>query len=285
MSVVLDELLTLLKLETIDKGIYRGQSQDLGYRALFGGQVLGQALAAAQETISPDRFVHSLHSYFLLAGDASKPVIYEVEEIRNGGSFSTRRVKAIQNGKAIFYMMASFQLQEGGFDHQDTMPETLPPEELSSLYDFFAAHKEILPEAMQEKFLTEKPIETRPVEQYDWFKPEKSNPSCKMWLKTNGSMPDNLQIHTCMLAYASDFHFLPTSLMPHGASHLQPNLQIATIDHSMWFHRPFKFDDWLLYSMDSPSASNGRGLVKGKIYNRKGELVVSTMQEGVIRQR
>jgi len=285
MSVVLDELLTLLKLETIDKGTYRGQSQDLGYRALFGGQVLGQALSAAQETVSADRFVHSLHSYFLLAGDASKPVIYEVEEIRNGGSFSTRRVKAVQNGKTIFYMMASFQLQEEGFNHQETMPETLPPEELSSLYDFFVANKDALPETMQEKFFTEKPIETRPVKQYDWFNPEKSSPTCKMWLKTNGSMPDNLQIHTCMLAYASDFHFLPTALMPHGASHLQPNFQIATIDHSMWFHRPFKFDDWLLYSIDSPSASNGRGLVNGKIYNRQGELVVSTMQEGVIRQR
>jgi len=285
MSVVLDELLDLLKLETIDKGIYRGQSQDLGFRALFGGQVLGQALSAAQETVSADRFVHSLHSYFLRAGDASKPVIYEVEEIRNGGSFSTRRVKALQNGKAIFYMTASFQLQEGGFNHQDAMPETIPPEELSSLYDFLAAHKDVLPETMREKFLTEKPIETRPVKQYNWFKPEKTSSNYKMWLKTNGSLPNNLQIHTCMLAYASDFHFLPTSLMPHGVSHWQPNFQIATIDHSMWFHRPFSFDDWLLYSMDSPSASNGRGLVNGKIYNRQGELVVSTMQEGVIRQR
>jgi len=285
MSVVLDELLSLLTLETIDKGIYRGQSQDLGFRALFGGQVLGQALSAAQETVSTDRFVHSLHSYFLRAGDASKAVIYEVEEIRNGASFSTRRVKALQNGKAIFYMTASFQLQEEGFDHQDTMPETIPPEELSSLYDFLAAHKEVLPETMREKFLTEKPIETRPIKQYDWFKPEKSSSNYKMWLKTNGSLPTNLQIHTCMLAYASDFHFLPTSLMPHGASHWQPNFQIATIDHSMWFHRPFSFDDWLLYSMNSPSASNGRGLVRGKIYNRQGELVASTMQEGVIRQR
>ncbi len=285
MSVVLDELLDLLKLETIDKGIYRGQSQDLGFRALFGGQVLGQALSAAQETVSADRFVHSLHSYFLRAGDASKPVIYEVEEIRNGASFSTRRVKALQNGKAIFYMTASFQLQEGGFNHQDAMPETIPPEELSSLYDFLAAHKDVLPETMREKFLTEKPIETRPVKQYNWFKPEKTSSNYKMWLKTNGSLPNNLQIHTCMLAYASDFHFLPTSLMPHGVSHWQPNFQIATIDHSMWFHRPFSFDDWLLYSMDSPSASNGRGLVNGKIYNRQGELVVSTMQEGVIRQR
>jgi len=285
MSVVLDELLDLLKLETIDKGIYRGQSQDLGFRALFGGQVLGQALSAAQETVSADRFVHSLHSYFLRAGDASKSVIYEVEEIRNGASFSTRRVKALQNGKAIFYMTASFQLQEGGFNHQDAMPETIPPEELSSLYDFLAAHKDVLPETMREKFLTEKPIETRPVKQYNWFKPEKTSSNYKMWLKTNGSLPNNLQIHTCMLAYASDFHFLPTSLMPHGVSHWQPNFQIATIDHSMWFHRPFSFDDWLLYSMDSPSASNGRGLVNGKIYNRQGELVVSTMQEGVIRQR
>ena len=285
MSVVLDELLSLLTLETIGEGIYRGQSQDLGFRALFGGQVLGQALSAAQETVSADRFVHSLHSYFLRAGDASKPVIYEVEEIRNGASFSTRRVQAVQNGKAIFYMTASFQQLEGGFNHQDTMPDTIPPEELSSLYDFLAAHKDALPETMREKFLTEKPIETRPIHQYNWFKPEKSSASYKMWLKTNGSLPNNLHIHSCMLAYASDFHFLPTALMPHGASHWQPNFQIATIDHSMWFHRPFSFDDWLLYSMNSPSACNGRGLVQGKIYNRQGDLVASTMQEGVIRQR
>tara|TARA_R110001583_G_scaffold19560_2_gene76428 strand:+ start:6851 stop:7708 length:858 start_codon:yes stop_codon:yes gene_type:complete len=285
MSVVLDELLALLKLEVIEQGIYRGQSQDLGFRALFGGQVMGQALSAAQETISEDRFVHSLHSYFLRAGDASKPVVYEVEDIRNGASFSTRRVQAIQNGKAIFYMTASFQQPEEGFNHQDSMPTVPGPEGIASYSDFIAEHQETLPKAMREKFLAEKPIEIRPIQQYNWLKPEKTDSNYQIWLKTNGSLPDDLRNHSCMLAYASDFHFLPASLLPHGASHLLPNFQIATVDHAMWFHRPFRFDDWLLYCIDSPSASNGRGLVRGQIYNRQGELVASTMQEGVIRQR
>lgn len=285
MSIVLNELLALLKLETIEKGIYRGQSQDLGFRALFGGQVMGQALSAAQETVGADRYVHSLHSYFLRAGDASKPVVYEVEDIRNGISFSTRRIKAIQNGIAIFYMTASFQCPEEGFNHQDSMPTVPTPDNLTSFSDFLSAHKDDLPRGMRENFLAEKPIEIRPVQQHNWLKPEKTDSNCQVWLKTNGSLPDDLRIHNCILAYASDFHFLPTALLPHAASHLLPNFQIATIDHSMWFHRPFRFDDWLLYSMNSPSASNGRGLVRGQIFSRQGELVASTMQEGVIRQR
>ncbi|WP_159817141.1 acyl-CoA thioesterase II [Colwellia sp. 20A7] len=285
MSSVLKELLALLKLEVIEKGIYRGQSQDLGFRALFGGQVMGQALSAAQATIDEDRFIHSLHSYFLLAGDASKPVVYEVEDIRNGNSFSTRRVKAIQNGKAIFYMTASFQKFEQGFDHQDSMPTVPGPDGLASYSDFIIKHKDAFPQPMRDKLLAEMPIEIRPVQQYNWLKPEKTDSTCQTWLKTNGTLPDDLRHHSCMLAYASDFQFLPASLMPHGASHFSPNFQIATVDHAMWFHRPFRFDDWLLYCIDSPSASNGRGLVRGQIYNRKGELVASTMQEGVIRQR
>jgi acyl-CoA thioesterase-2 len=285
MSIVLKELLSLLKLETIEKKIYRGQSQDLGFKTLFGGQVMGQALSAAQETVSEDRLVHSLHSYFLRAGDPSKPIVYEVENIRNGASFSTRRIKAIQNGKAIFYMTVSFQCTEKGFNHQDEMPTVPTPDDLPSYNDFILKHQDILPKSIREKFLAEKPIEIRPVRQYNWFKPEVTDSNDQIWLKTNGVLPDDLRIHTCMLAYASDFHFLPTALLPHGASHFLPNFQIATVDHSMWFHRPFRFDDWLLYSMDSPSASNGRGLVRGQIFNRQGELVASTMQEGVIRQR
>jgi len=285
MSQVLDELLALLKLEVIEQGIYRGQSQDLGFRALFGGQVMGQALSAAKETVEEDRLVHSLHSYFLRPGDASKPVVYEVEIIRDGKSFSTRRVQAIQNGKAIFYMTASFQYPELGFEHQDVMPDVPPPEEVASYSDFIQAHQQYFPENLKDKFLAEKPIELRPIEAYNWYKPEPAPPVCNMWIKTNGELPDDLRIHMYMLAYSSDFHFLPTALFPHGVSHWQPNFQIATIDHAMWFHRPFRFDDWLLYSMQSPSASNGRGLVKGQIFNRQGELVASTMQEGVIRQR
>ena len=285
MTRVLDELSALLKLEVIEQGIYRGQSQDLGYRALFGGQVMGQALSAAQETIAEDRFVNSLHSYFLRPGDASLPVVYEVEVIRDGASFSTRRVQAVQNGKAIFYMTASFQHVEEGFEHQDIMPEVTSPEDLPSFTDYIKANQQSLPEPLREKFLAEKPVDIRPVQQYDWLKPKPTDSVNQMWIKANGDLPDDLGIHTYMLAYTSDFHFLPTALLPHGVSHWQPNFQIATIDHAMWFHRPFRFDDWLLYCMDSPSASNGRGLVRGQIYNRQGQLVASTMQEGVIRQR
>jgi acyl-CoA thioesterase-2 len=285
MTKVLNELSALLQLEFIEQGLYRGQSQDLGYKALFGGQVMGQALSAAQETMAENRFVHSLHSYFLRPGNASLPVVYEVEVIRDGASFSTRRVQAIQNGKAIFYMTASFQHAEQGFDHQDSMPNVAAPESLSSFTDYLKDNQEHIPEGLRQKFLAEKPIDIRPVQQYNWLAPKPTNSIHQVWIKANGQLSDDLRMHTYLLAYTSDFHFLPTALLPHGASHWQPNFQIATIDHAMWFHRPFRFDDWLLYCMDSPSASNGRGLVKGQIYDQKGRLVASTMQEGVIRQR
>ncbi|MDO6445299.1 acyl-CoA thioesterase II [Colwellia sp. 1_MG-2023] len=285
MSQVLKDLLTLLSLEKIEQGLYRGQSQDLGFKALFGGQVMGQALSAAQESVELDRHVHSLHSYFLRPGDAEKPIIYEVENIRDGRSFNTRRVKAIQNGQAIFYMTASFQLEEKGFDHQNIMPNVAGPDELPSFTDFIFDNQQYIPENVRGKFLSEKPIELKPVEQYNWIKPEKSEPICHMWIKANGQLPDDPRIHKYMLAYTSDFHFLPTALFSHGVSHWQPNFQIATIDHAMWFHRPFRFDDWLLYVMESPTSIGGRGLVRGQIYNQAGDLVATTMQEGVIRQR
>lgn len=285
MSQVLKDLLSLLTLEEIEQGLYRGQSQDLGFKALFGGQVMGQALSAAQETVEQSRHIHSLHSYFLRPGDAKKPVVYEVENIRDGRSFNTRRVKAIQNGKAIFYMTASFQQEEQGFDHQNTMPEVNGPEGLPSFTDFISDHQQFIPENVRGKFLSEKPIELRPVEQYNWVNPKKSPPKCHMWIKANGQLPDDPRIHKYMLAYTSDFHFLPTALFSHGVSHWQPNFQIATIDHAMWFHRAFRFDEWLLYVMESPTTVGGRGLVRGQIYNQAGHLVASTMQEGVIRQR
>jgi len=285
MSQVLDDLSALLKLEVIEQGIYRGQSQDLGLPQLFGGQVMGQALSAAQETVESQRHVHSLHSYFLRPGDAKKPVVYEVEKIRDGRSFSTRRVQAIQNGKAIYYMTASFQIEEQGLDHQDLMPEVAAPEDTPSYSDFIHANKAHIHQSVRDIFLREKPIEIRPIQQYNWINPEKMPAKCQMWIKANGELPDDQRIHTYMLAYTSDFHFLPTALMPHGRSHWQPKIQIATIDHAMWFHRPFRFDDWLLYATESPSASGGRGLVRGKIFNRQGQLVASTIQEGLIRPR
>jgi len=285
MSQVLHDLLDLLKLETIEQGIYRGQSQDLGFGAVFGGQVIGQALSAAKETLPEDRKVHSLHTYFLRPGDAHKPIVYDVENIRDGKSFSTRRVQAIQHGKPIFYMTASFQIDEPGFEHQDTMPEVPRPEGLVSDIDIYREHAELIPEAIRNKFICEKPIEMRFVTANNPFKPVVDEPRRYVWIRANGEMPDDPRVHKYLLAYASDFNFLPTALQPHGHSFAQPNIQMATIDHSMWFHKDFRMDDWLLYAIDSPVATGARGLVRGQVFSRDGTLVASTMQEGVMRKR
>lgn len=285
MSQVLDDLLSLLSLEEIEQGLYRGQSQDLGFRAVFGGQVMGQALSAAKETLPAGRIVHSLHSYFLRPGDAAKPIVYDVETIRDGKSFSTRRVSAIQYGKPIFYMTASFQGEEQGLSHQAIMPDVPAPEELRSSLEFYQENAQHIPEAIRNKFIREMPIEMRPVNFHNPFKPEALEPVKHIWFKANGDMPDDQRIHNYLLAYASDFEFLPTALQPHGVSFMQPNMQVATIDHAMWFHRPFRMDDWMLYTIDSPSASSGRGLVRGQFFDRQGNLVASTIQEGVMRQR
>ncbi|MCL5254770.1 MAG: acyl-CoA thioesterase II [Gammaproteobacteria bacterium] len=285
MSQVLQDLLNLLDLETIEEGLYRGQSQDLGFAALFGGQVMGQALCAAKKTLAEDRLVHSLHSYFLRPGDAHKPIVYDVENIRDGKSFSTRRVQAIQYGKPIFYMTASFQVAEEGIEHQAEMPDVPGPEGLISDLDVHRKHAELIPEALRSKFTSNKPILMRFVTDYNPFNPQKTEAKRYVWLKANGDMPDDLRVHKYLLAYASDFNFLPTALQPHGLSFASPKMQMATIDHAMWFHRDFRMDDWVLYAIDSPSASNARGLVRGQVFNRQGQLVASTMQEGLIRQR
>ncbi|WP_127347833.1 acyl-CoA thioesterase II [Pseudidiomarina mangrovi] len=285
MSQVLADLLDLLKLETIEQGIYRGQSQDLGFAAVFGGQVIGQALSAAKETLPEDRKVHSLHTYFLRPGDAHKPIIYDVETIRDGRSISTRRVQAIQYGKPIFYMTASFQIDECGFEHQTTMPEVPGPEGLVSDLDIYREHAELIPAAIRNKFISEKPIEMRFVTANNPFKPHVDKPQRYVWFRSNGAMPDDPRVHKYLLAYASDFNFLPTALQPHGTSFAQPGIQMATIDHSMWFHHDFRMDDWLLYAIDSPIACGARGLVRGQFFTRSGKLVASTMQEGVMRVR
>ncbi|WP_417683358.1 acyl-CoA thioesterase II [Pseudidiomarina aquimaris] len=284
MSQVLHDLLDLLRLETIEQGIYRGQSQDLGFGAVFGGQVIGQALSAAKETLPEDRKVHSLHSYFLRPGDAQKPIVYDVENVRHGKSFSTRRVKAVQYGNPIFYMTASFQIDEPGFEHQDTMPDVPGPEGLVSDIDIYREHADLIPERIRNKFISEKPIEMRFVTANNPFKPKVDEPKRYVWIKANGEMPDDPRIHKYLLAYASDFNFLPTALQPHGASFAQPNMQMATIDHSMWFHKDFRMDDWILYAIDSPVACGARGLVRGQFFTRDGVLVASTAQEGVMRQ-
>ncbi|AJI82384.1 acyl-CoA thioesterase [Yersinia enterocolitica] len=283
MSQALKKLLDLLFLEKIEEGIFRGQSEDLGLRQVFGGQVVGQAIYAAKQTVPTDRVVHSFHSYFLRPGDSSKPIIYDVETLRDGNSFSARRVSAIQNGKPIFYMTASFQSQEEGFEHQNTMPDVPPPEGLMSETDIARKFAHLIPEKVRDKFIGHQPIEMRPVKFHNPLQGSTAEPNRYVWFKANGEMPDDLRVHQYLLGYASDFNFLPTALQPHGIGFLEPGVQIATIDHSMWFHRPFRLDDWLLYAVESTSASGARGFVRGQIYNREGVLVASTVQEGVIR--
>lgn len=283
MSKPLDELLSLLKLEKLEQGLFRGQSENLGLPQVYGGQVIGQALSAARYTVEPDRTVHSFHSYFLYPGDPEKPIIYDVENLRDGRSFSTRRVKAIQNGRPIFYLTASYHGDEPGFEHQNTMPDIPGPENFASESELAASIADHLPEKLKRIFCGEKPIEMRPVTVVNPLKPSKVEPKQYLWMKANGDVPDDQLIHQYLLAYASDWGFLVTALHPHGISLMTPKLQVATIDHSIWFHRPFKMDEWLLYVIESPTASNTRGLVRGEIYNRQGDLVATAVQEGVMR--
>lgn len=285
MSQALKNLLDLLDLEKIEEGIYRGQSEDLGLRQVFGGQVVGQALYAAKQTVPLERNIHSFHSYFLRPGDSSQPIIYDVENLRDGNSFSARRVKAVQHGKPIFYMTASFQTAEEGFEHQNVMPEVPAPESLKSESEIANSMAHLIPESVREKFTCEKPLEMRPVTFHNPLMGTVEEPIRNVWFKANGEMPDDPRIHQYLLGYASDFNFLPTALQPHGKGFLELGMQVATIDHSMWFHRPFRLDDWLLYAVESTSASGARGFVRGQFYNRAGELIASTVQEGVIRQR
>ncbi|MCE9870600.1 acyl-CoA thioesterase II [Hafnia alvei] len=285
MSQALKNLLDLLDLEKIEEGIYRGQSEDLGLRQVFGGQVVGQALYAAKQTVPLERNIHSFHSYFLRPGDSSQPIIYDVENLRDGNSFSARRVKAVQHGKPIFYMTASFQTAEPGFEHQNVMPDVPAPESLKSESEIASSMAHLIPESVREKFICEKPLEMRPVSFHNPLMGKVEEPIRNVWFKANGEMPDDPRIHQYLLGYASDFNFLPTALQPHGKGFLEPGMQVATIDHSMWFHRPFRLDEWLLYAVESTSASGARGFVRGQFYNRAGELIASTVQEGVIRQR
>lgn len=286
MSDVLAELIALLKLERIEENLFRGQSQDLGWGRVFGGQVLGQALSAAEQTVPEGRTVHSLHGYFLRPGAASRPIVYDVERIRDGRSFTTRRVVAIQDGRPIFSMASSFQEHEVGFEHEAPVPlDVPPPESLRSEVELAREHADKIPPALHKQAMAERPIETRAVEPYNVLRPRVAPPQRKVWYRAIGPLPDELNLHQYMLAYASDFHFLGTSMQPHAVSWLSPNMQVASLDHAMWFHRPFRFDDWLLYVVDSPSASGGRGLVRGQLFDRAGHLVASTAQEGLIRKR
>jgi acyl-CoA thioesterase-2 len=285
MSQVLDELVALLSLEAIEENLFRGVSQDLGFRQLFGGQVLGQCVSAASQTVEADRHVHSMHGYFLRPGDAALPVVYQVDRVRDGGSFSTRRVTAVQKGKPIFTCSASFQYDEEGFQHQIAMPDVPGPEGLKSETELSRMVEAMIPERMRERATSDKPIEIRPVTRINPFDPEPSEPVKHVWFRAAGALPDEPQLHKLLLAYASDFNLLTTSMQPHGVSVFQKFMQVASLDHSLWFHSNLRMDDWLLYAMDSPWAGNARGFARGSIFNRQGQLVASVAQEGLTRIR
>ncbi len=285
MSEVLKQLVEMLALEKIEENLYRGQSQDLGWGQVFGGQVIGQALSAAAKTVPAGRVVHSLHGYFLLTGKVEKPIVYDVDRIRDGRSFTTRRVRAIQNGEAIFSMSASFQVEEKGFEHQASAPQYPGPDGLPSQTELVAKIADLIPSPLRERFLAESPIEIRPIDPQNPLKPKAREPKSAAWLKANGALPEDPALHRYLLAYASDFNFLSTAMYPHSVSWMFPNMQVASIDHAMWFHRPFRMDEWLLQVVESPSASGARGLVRAHFFNRQGVLVASSAQEGLIRQR
>lgn len=285
MSHALQDLLNLLRLEKLEEGLFRGQSEDLGLRQVFGGQVVGQALYAARQTVPADRIIHSFHSYFLRPGDSQKNIIYDVETLRDGQSFSARRIKAIQNGQPIFYMTASFQAAESGFEHQKPMPQVTAPDNLPTESEIVRQLAHLIPKLARGKLLAEKPFEIRPVQFHNPLKGHVDEPIRHVWLRANGHIEGDQHIHQHLLGYASDFNFLPVALQPHGKGFLEPGIQIATIDHSMWFHREFDLNQWLLYSVESTSASGARGFVRGEFYTQDGTLIASTVQEGVIRIR
>ena len=278
-------LASLFEMEKIEQGLYRGQSWDLGFRALFGGQVLGQSIAAAYKTVEDGRVIHSLHSYFLLPGDAQKPVVYDIENVRDGRSFSSRRVKAIQNGRTIFDMTASFQKPETGLSHQFAdMSKVPPPEDVAQDIRFYEDNYDSLSERMKESLSYHRPVDIRTVDSANAYTAEKREPKRAIWIKGRDELNSPLPVHQASLAYASDYQFLSTSLQPHGLAVHDKSLRLATIDHAMWFHKPFRFDDWLLYEMESPFSGTGRGIVQGKVFDKQGVLVATTVQEGLMRQ-
>jgi len=282
----LDDLLRLLDLEPLEVNLFRGQSRDLGGKAVFGGQVIGQALVAGTRTVE-GRWPHSLHAYFLRPGDMARPIVYEVDRVRDGKSFSARRVQAIQGGEVLLSMICSFQVPEPGFEHQAPMPEVPAPESLRSqpelVKEWLAAVPQV-PPRIREAFERRTAVEFRPVEPRNPLVPQVDPPRQSYWVRANGRLPDAPLLHACVLAYASDFSLLSTALRPHGVSWLTPGLAVASIDHALWFHRPFRIDDWLLYAMDSPTAQGGRGLSRGQFFDRAGRLVASVAQENLMRR-
>ncbi|WJR69194.1 acyl-CoA thioesterase II [Neorhizobium sp. CSC1952] len=281
----MEQLIATLDLEKIEENLYRGVSPDVGWQRVFGGQVIAQALMAAQRTVDADRFVHSLHAYFMRPGDPSVPILYQVERIRDGSSFTTRRVVAVQHGKAIFSMSASFQIEEEGYEHQIDMPAVTQPEDLMAEKEFKELFLKHAPEPVRRYWARERPIEIRPTSLAHYLTRDKLEPRQDIWVRTVGAVPADRHYQAAVLAWLSDMTLLDASLYPHGTSIFDPALQAASLDHAMWFHRPFAFDDWLLYTQDSPSASGARGMTRGSIYSRSGTLIASVAQEGLIRKK
>jgi acyl-CoA thioesterase II len=281
----LADLLRLLELEPLEVNLFRGESRDIGAPQVFGGQVLGQALSAAAATVEPERTVHSLHAYFLRRGDCNAPIVYEVDRSLDGHSFSNRRVIAIQHGAQIFNMTASFQVAEEGFEHQLDMPQVPPPEALPPADGPPPEVLARVPEHVRRFFEQPRPFEFRLVQPIDYLKPRREPPMRQIWFRAVGALPDGEMLHRRLLAYVSDFFLLDTANLPHGTSPLRPAVIMASIDHAMWFHRHLRVDEWLLYDMESPSASGARGFARASVFSRDGRLVASAVQEGLIRPR
>ena len=282
MDPVLADLLHLLELERLEDNLFRGESRDIGSNRVFGGQVLGQGLCAASRTVE-GRHVHSLHAYFLRPGDVNAPIVYHVKRDRDGRSFSNRRVVAIQHGRPIFNMTASFQLDEQGLEHQAEMPDVPGPNGLADVREVPAELIERIPEKMRRFVTAARPFDFRPVEPIHIFSPRPAPPVRHIWIRAIEPLPDDAELHCRLLAYISDYQLVATSTLPHGIRFELGNVQMASIDHAMWFHRPFRVDEWLLHSMWSPNASGARGLAFGQFFTADGRLVASTAQEGLIR--
>ena len=284
MSAAVADLLKVLDLEQLEVNLFRGRSPQVGWQRVFGGQVIGQALVAACRTVE-GRLAHSMHAYFILPGDPKVPIIYDVERTRDGKSFSTRHVKAIQHGHPIFTMSVSFHNNEGGFDHQAKMPDVPFPEDLPTESEVRERILPQMPDPVRKYYERERPIELRPVE-FERYRGKKfEDGRFNVWIRTTGRLPDDPAIHQCVLSYASDMTLLDTELVPHGRTLFEKDFMAASLDHALWLHRPFRADDWLLYSQDSPNLQGGRGFARGLIFRRDGTLAASVAQEGLIRER
>jgi acyl-CoA thioesterase-2 len=285
MSSAIKDLLDILDLEPLEGNLFRGRSPQVGWQRVFGGQVIGQALVAACRTVDTTaRPPHSLHAYFLLPGDPKVPIIYEVDRIRDGKSFTTRRVVAIQHGSPIFSMAVSFHRDEAGLAHQAKMPDVPKPEDLPSEREIKKRVLPLMPEPVRRYYERKRPIELRPVE-YARYLGKKIEGPFNVWIRATGKLPDEPAIHQCVLAYASDMTLLDSALIPHGRSVLEKTIMAASLDHALWLHRAFRADDWLLYAQDSPNLHGARGFSRGLIFSRDGTLVASVAQEGLLRER